>query len=157
MRKLQIMKYGLLAALLAFLVFVYLNNNIKDVPGETLVKTVENLQGISNMQKGDAATLKRYYHLTESDYDTVAFYYAPDTMAVDELLVIKMVDENQTQELKQALEGRISDQKQNFDGYGTSQMGLLNQAELQIDAKYAFLAVSEQAADWKSRYLDLIK
>ncbi|MDD3337968.1 MAG: DUF4358 domain-containing protein [Lachnospiraceae bacterium] len=157
MKKIQIIKYGLLAALLVFLVLVYMNNNIKDVPGETLVKTVENLPGVSQMEKGDAATFKRYYHLAESDYDTVVFYYSPDTMAVDELLVVKMTDENQAQELKQALEGRISDQKQNFDGYGTNQMGLLNQAEVQINGKYAFLAISEQAADWKSQYLELIK
>ncbi len=93
---------------------------------------------------------KRSYGLNAADYDEVLYYVPDNTMSVNEFLIVKCFDTTDTADVVSACEGRIAAQKRSFDGYGTNQTALLNQAELYVSGQYVCLFVSEHAAEWLS-------
>ena len=93
---------------------------------------------------------KRSYGLNAADYEEVLYYVPDNTMSVNEFLIVKCFDSADTADVVSACEERIAAQKRSFDGYGTNQTALLNQAELYVSGRYVCLFVSEHAAEWLS-------
>ena len=93
---------------------------------------------------------KRSYGLNAADYEEVLYYVPDNTMSVNEFLIVKCFDSTDTADVVSACEERIAAQKRSFDGYGTNQTALLNQAELYVSGRYVCLFVSEHAAEWLS-------
>ena len=72
------------------------------------------------MTKGTTQDLKRYYGLNAQDYDGVALYIPNDVMSVNELLIIKLKDESQAEQVEAAAKERLKTQKTSFEGYAPS-------------------------------------
>ncbi|WP_346706579.1 DUF4358 domain-containing protein, partial [Merdimonas faecis] len=79
------------------------------------------------------------------DYDGVALYIPNDVMSVNELLIIKLKDESQAEQVEAAAKERLKTQKTSFEGYGAKQTKLLESAVLDTKGEYVLLAVSENA------------
>lgn len=91
--------------------------------------------------------MKRAFSLSSADYEEY-FYLAPDnTMSVDEAVVILLKDESQKASVKEAFENRLKVQKKNFDGYGTNQTELLENAVIYTKGLYCVFLVGEKAEE----------
>ena len=62
------------------------------------------------------------------DIDGYFFYKAASPMAVEEICIMKANDNDQAAALLESANSHLSSQKQVFEGYGTDQMALLNNA-----------------------------
>ena len=102
------------------------------------------------MEPAQDMRFKRSYGLNAADYEEVLYYVPDNTMSVNEFLIVKCFDPADTDTVVSACEERIAAQKRSFDGYGTNQTALLNQAELYVSGRYVCLFVSEHAAEWLS-------
>ena len=78
-------------------------------------------------------------------------------MDADELLVVKMKDEQQASAVEQAILQRQASQKASFEGYGAQQTALLNGYVLEIKGRYAFYAVSPYSQAWQSLFSEIIR
>lgn len=96
--------------------------------------------------------LKRYYGLNGADYEGVLCYVATTSMSAQELLVIKVKEESQVQEVETAIERRLADRKNDFAGYAPKQVELLEHAEISIRGTYIFLAVSPKASVYRDTF-----
>lgn len=78
-------------------------------------------------------------------------------MEVDELLVVKMKSTDQTETVESAVEKRVEQQKESFEGYGAEQTALLSNHVLEIKGQYVFFGVSKNAQLWESEFIQAIK
>ena len=83
-------------------------------------------------------------------------YIGNNGLSAEEILLIKVNDEKQMNELAAAIKQRMKTRIKDFENYAPDQAQLLREAELIIKGKYIFLAVSENADKYKRVFLKLI-
>lgn len=141
----NILKYLMVLALIAYVAFLVSREGSNDVPVDTIEKNITKVIKTKGMTKGSAQDLKKYYGLNANDYDGMMLYIPNDVMGVDEVLVIKVKDESQTEDVEKAIENRLDTQKKSFEGYGVEQTKLLRSAVTESKGSYTLLAVSKNA------------
>ena len=97
------------------------------------------------MYKRQSQDLKKYYGLNANDYAGTMLYIPDDVMSVNEILVVKVKDKSQVEDVEKAVEERLSTQKKSFEGYGVKQTRLLHSAIDETRGYYILLAVSKDA------------
>lgn len=161
---LNVLKYLMVLVFLAYIVFLVSRESADDVPVKTLQENVMKAGTEEGMTKGTTQDLKRYYGLNAQDYDGVALYIPNDVMSVNELLIIKLKDESQAEQVEAAAKERLKTQKTSFEGYGAKQTKLLESAVLDTKGEYVLLArfrkcgrdgrrISEKFVGEKERYV----
>lgn len=150
-------KISLLVFLAVFLVLLCFSGNYKDKPVFVIEQAMFPTKGISSLTKGSDNDLRRCYGLSAEDYDGYFLYLSESTMAVDELLVVKLKDSSQAAAVEEQIEGRLNSQIDAFDGYGAEQTALLKAHVLERMGNYIFFAVSEEADSWKADFVSCIK
>ena len=80
-----------------------------------------------------------------NDYAGTMLYIPDDVMSVNEILVVKVKDKSQVEDVEKAVEERLSTQKKSFEGYGVKQTRLLHSAIDETRGYYILLAVSKDA------------
>lgn len=142
---LNLLKYLMVLVFLAYIAFLLARESADDVPVKTLQKQIMKVTTEEGMTKGTTQDLKRYYGLNAEDYDGVVLYIPDDVMSVNELLIVKLKDESQADQVEEAAMERLDTQKTSFEGYGAEQTSLLNGAVLEIRGTYVLLTVSADA------------
>lgn len=158
------MKYVLNIAKIALVVFLGLfiflllrENSFTGRDIESVKESLLHKIDVDGMEPADNHQLKKYYGLDSRDYEGAFLYVSRDTMDVRELLVIRVRDKDQLEEVERAVENRKETQKNNFDGYGAEQMKLLEESELSVKGTYLFFAISPNAVDMKKAFYQSLK
>ncbi|MEG0292437.1 MAG: DUF4358 domain-containing protein [Anaerovoracaceae bacterium] len=156
-KKLNIIKVILLILLVGFIFFICADKDIAD-------KNIREIQGemgrdniISSLESCNDRDLLKYYGIPSGNVDGYLFKKAKSPMAVDELLILKLREENQSGAMLDCVYKRIEDQKNNFDGYGVRQTELLSMCKVFAKGKYVFFAVGESADKWEERFNEFME
>ena len=135
-------------ALAAVMLLLLYKKEPADVPLSEVDRVFTDSFPTDGMEPAKDMRFKRSYGLNAADYEEVLYYIPDNTMSVNEFLVVKCFHEADTEAVLRACEARIAAQKRSFDGYGTNQTALLNQAELYSSGRYVCLFISEHASEW---------
>lgn len=121
---------------------------VKDMPLSTVLSEMES-KGVvtSNMKSGGEKELKRFYKLNSNDFQEFLLYLPSSSMNVEEMLIVKVKDKSQTDTVESAIENRVNNQLESFNGYGAEQCALLDDYELKTIGNYVFFCVGKNAAD----------
>lgn len=149
----DIAKYGVLGLLILYIAVLLLQSASSNTPFETIEKAVKGTLDVSGMKQADRQELKRFYGLNADDYENVCFYYTNETMGVEELLLVKVKQEEQMDTIEKAVSERIQTQKKSFDGYGEEQMELLSKAVTKRKGDLYLFVVSDKAQQVQSAFL----
>lgn len=141
----NLLKYLMVVLLIAYVVFLVSRESDNNVSVDTIEKNITKVVKMDGMKKGTSQDLKKYYGLNANDYEGMSLYIPDDVMSVNEMLVIKVKDEGQTEEIEKAVENRVNVQKKNFEGYGVEQTKLIHSAIIDTRGHYVLLAVSKDA------------
>lgn len=141
---LNIGKYGMVLVILVYVVILVVRAG-GDAPFETVEENVMKAVSTEGMEKATTQELKKYYGLNADDYEAVTLYLPNDVMGVNELLLIRLGDKSQEEQVTEAAQKRLDTQKESFEGYGVEQTKTLNSAILEARGNYVLLAVSETA------------
>ena len=114
--------------LIAYLTVLYTSDSAKNVPMEQIAQTMEQDSDITSLNKEARSDLKHYYQTDDRNIDGYFFYKAASPMAVEEICIMKATANTQANTLLENANAHLSGQKQVFEGYGTDQMALLNNA-----------------------------
>jgi hypothetical protein len=87
---------------------------------------------LTKMQEGDNQMIRRLYGLDVSQYEGIVLYYPVTNMGAEELLLVKMNDKSQQEEVRAAIEKRLETQKKSFAGYGVEQTAMLEKSVIDI-------------------------
>ena len=138
-------KYLMVIALIAYVVLLVSGEGDNTVSVDTIQKNIEKSVSLKGMKKGSSQDLKKYYGLNANDYAGTMLYIPDDVMSVNEILVVKVKDKSQVEDVEKAVEERLSTQKKSFEGYGVKQTRLLHSAIDETRGYYILLAVSKDA------------
>ena len=149
-----IAKFILIACLLAFVFFTVASDPISDTPIEEVSQVGVEAMGddTETMDEEDGRAFKRDFGLSANDYEGVVYYAPASNMEATEVLVVKLSDTSQQQELRDAVETRISQQLNTFEGYAPEQAGLMKDAVLDIRGNYVLYAVGPNAPAARSAF-----
>ncbi len=149
-------KSGLVLFLAVYLTVLYTSDSAKNVPMEQITQTLEQNSDISSLNKETRSDLKHYYQTDDRTIDGYFFYKAASPMAVEEICIMKASDNAQANILLESANSHLSSQKQVFEGYGTDQMALLNNAVVGKKGNYVYYMCGADAQDWRTAFLALI-
>lgn len=111
----------------------------------------------ANMLEAENQMVKRLYGLDPVNFEGCMLYYPRTNMDAEELLIIKLKDKSQQEEVKTALEARVQTQKTTFEGYGVEQMDLLNNyCVVDVRGNYALLVVSKTCDAAQAAFQDAL-
>lgn len=131
-------------------------NTSRDVSIDTISQKMENHGVTDGLVSGDANTLKQRFSLNTDMYSEAIVYTSESMMDVSELLIVKTENTTQLEELEDAIEQHLEEQKKKFDGYGTNQSSLLEHAVMIEKGDYFFYGVSDQIEQWEGVFLSCI-
>lgn len=119
----------------------------------TVITKKADLEGMNECGKTELA---RFYGLQEKDLKGFFFYKNPSPMSVDEILIVKSDSKAEANAVLDAMRARFDSQKNIFEGYGTDQIGLLNNAIVATKGNYSFYMCGKNASKWRDLFLSLI-
>lgn len=139
-----------LRILLVVFIAVYIGLTVKGAAPsqtsfETMCKVIAKYQN-KNTQLGNNQAVKRLYKLNPADYEGVLLYQPNSTMNAEEILVIKLKDKSQANDVKNAIEERKKTQLNTFKGYGATQTDLLNKSIIDVQPNYILYVVDGKAS-----------
>ena len=145
-------KYVSLLVLIAFIVWLALFQSGSTKSFEEVSQALqESIDDAELVMKG-SQEFKKYYGLNSADYEGVLFYTSEFSMSAKEVLLVKMKNEHQIEQVKNAIEARLEDRKNSFEGYEPEQVQLLNEAAYVVRGNYIFLAVSPDAEIYRQAF-----
>lgn len=147
----------LVCFLLIYMALIFFRGNSRNVDMQVISKSMAGQCDLEGLQPGDAGTMKRFFGLDSSQYEGYMLYVSDNLMNVDEMLIVKISDTSQLNELEDAVNEHLDGQIRNFHGYGTNQEALLQNAVIQERGKYFFYAVSDRAEQWEEVFLSCIR
>ena len=150
---LEVCKWLLVLALCVFLYFMLSSNRESSADFSTVQEAVLSAADLTPMAEGDNQTIKRLYGLSASDFEGIMLYYPTTNMGAEELLLIKLKDVSQQEDVKSAIESRIETQKKSFDGYGVDQYAMLEKAVIEVQGNYVLLVVAADPAPVHKAFL----
>lgn len=152
-RVLKMIRYGIVLILLLYIGFLFASRGESNAPFISVEHAVVRAADDKEMTKGQTRDLKRLYGLNEKDYEAVSFYYTQATMGVNELLLIRVVDGQDSSEVEAAIRTRKETQLDNFEGYGAEQVKLLNNAVIKTRGNYVLFVVSPKAEEVEKAFI----
>lgn len=149
-------KTGMVLFLAAYLMLIYMSDNAKNIPIDRIAASMEADSTITLLQKRERTDLKRFYQINDGDTDGYLFYKAVSPMSVEEILIVKAANKSQANAFLENAESHLASQKRVFEGYGTDQMALLNDAVVETRGNYVYYMCGPDAASWRKIFLSLI-
>ena len=137
------LKYLLVAALAVLLLSQIRGNRTSSTPFEEMQSAVLAAADLTPMQEGENQMLRRIYQMDPESYEGVLLYYPASSMAVEEILLVKMSSTAQQDAVRQMMEDRVQSQIDVFAGYGPEQVAMLERAIIEVRGNYALLVVAE--------------
>ena len=152
-----ILKWVLLALMAGFVLFGALSRGTGSrTPYHQVEEAVLDGLDLSRMTPGDNQMIRRLYGLDPADYEGVTLYYPSTNMGTDELLLVKLSDTAQQEDVKTAMEQRIQSQMDVFEGYAPAQYAALEQGIVEVRGNYLLLIVSEQQESVRQAFLSAL-
>ena len=108
-------------------------------------------------EKSPERVLKKNFGFNASDFDGVVLYSPISNMDAEELLIVKLADEEQADELIEAIETRVASQMNIYDGYAPEQYNLCQNAIIDQQGNYILYVVHENAVNIDSIFRAALK
>ena len=144
----EVLRWAAVAAMVVYLVVLLAAEPLSNASFESVAEAVTSQLDLTNMQQGENQMVKRLYGLDPSAYEGCILYYPATNMDAEELLLIKLKDTQQQEAVRSAMQTRVENQKNTFEGYGVQQYDLLSNAcILEVKGNYALLVVSKSCDD----------
>ena len=148
----EVAKYVVMAVIIVYIVLLMIYASGSTRSFNEIEKAVESVLDTDNLKKAEGQGLKRYYGLNSADYEGVMLYTSESSMSAEEVLLIKVKNEGQRKRVKEAVEKRLANRKNDFEGYAPKEVQLLEQSQLTVRGKFLFLAIAPRAAEYKDTF-----
>lgn len=153
---LEAAKWVSVILLLVFMFFQLSSMRTSSTDFDTMKNTVLESADLTPMVEADAQSLKRLYGLDGNDFEGVMLYYPTTNMGAEEILLVKLTDTSQQEAVKTAMETRIANQMNSFDGYGITQYEMLEKAVVEVQGNYLLMVVAADPAPVRQAFLDAL-
>ena len=153
----EIARWSAAVAAVISLIWMFGGNTVSNAdPAEVAEAVVETID-MENMLEADNQLIKRFYGLDPASFEGCILYYPTTNMMAEEVLIVKLKDMSQQEQVRAAIEQRIETQKTTFEGYGVEQFELLtNNAVVEIRGNFVLFVVNANSAEAQKAFLKAI-
>ena len=100
-----------------------------------------------NCQKIGKNKIKEEFGIDFEEIDSFIYYASDAIMTVDELMIIKLVENAKADNIIEKIEKRVNEKQILFEGYAPEQSALLKNYDLSYTDGFIFYCVSENSTD----------
>lgn len=154
--KFDILQFLIMAGLLVFMILMLTAGNSKEVPMSEIAAKMEAIPSVSELTKKELSDAAKTFSFDQALIDEGIYYRVDDIMNVNELLILRVEEEENRQQVMEAVQQYLKEKTDSFDGYGTNQFGLLSAAVTTEKGTYFFFGVSEEVLEWESTFLKTV-
>ena len=155
-RRYALVKWGLLAALVAYVLLVVGMNAARNVDFSVIRSAMAAAPGVAGLKTLDENGFQERLDIAPDGCEGWLMAGSEDIMDVSELMIAKG-DESALDGLESAVQRRLEAQLAVFRSYGVNQKDLLEGARVLRRGDYLFYAVGEQADRWEDAFLACIR
>ncbi len=139
------LRFFMVILLIGVLIFTQVRKTESNTPiADVAAQTTSELD-MSSLKESSNRMFKKFYGLDASDYDAVVLYSAISSMDVDEILIVKLKDSDQEEDLTSAINDRKETLENSFKNYGVDQYALLTSSILDVQQNYLLYVVHPEA------------
>lgn len=109
--------------------------------GASIERTVD----LSDMTRGDANRLRKFYDIEATELANFVLYTASSNVRADELLIVKVNDPGEIANITERVHRRIAVQTSKFQNYRPEEYYLIEKHVLSSKGPFVFFAVSQDA------------
>ena len=132
--------------LVLFIVFISSESKISTKSAEEVFESVSKTFDISALSKQKNKKFSEEFSLPFEKYESVLYYASSSIMEVRELLIVKLRDTADKDELFAAVEKRTEEKTKLFEGYAPNEAELLKNYILTEKDGFVFFAVCDDTA-----------
>lgn len=147
-----IMKYVAFVLIIAFVVLLMMYVSGSSRPYEEVRQSVESALDKDSLTEQNMTAFKRNFNLNAADYVGVMYYSTGANISAEEVLLVKVKNDSQIQEVTAAVEQRIESRKNDFEGYAPDEVRLLENARQSVRGNYIFYVCSPKADEYMSAF-----
>ncbi|MBQ6622144.1 MAG: DUF4358 domain-containing protein [Mogibacterium sp.] len=146
----------LVAVLAAFLCLVYSRAGAEDVAVSGIDEQLRASTEVTALQECSARELLQFLDIDAGSYDSFVYYKSGEALGVEELLVLKARDKEDLSPARDAVQTRIDDQIQAFEGYGPEQVKMLKNAVVILRGNFLFYCVAPDTAPYEEVFRNAV-
>ena len=141
----QIISIAMVAALALVIILFLAQGGGSRKPISEVSPKAEALFSNDKSQKSSERLLKKYYGLNPEEYDGVVLYFPITNMDAEEMLIIRLADPAQAEEVVNAIRERNLSQCNVYEGYAPEQFALCENAVIDVQGNYILYVVHGDA------------
>ncbi|MBQ1407195.1 MAG: DUF4358 domain-containing protein [Eubacterium sp.] len=151
-----IVKIILTAVLAVFLTAVYRSSSTTDIPVSVIEAELKGLPAVSGMQQCGTREVLHFLEIDTTSLDSFAYYKSTQALGVDEIFIVKAVEKEDLESVRDAVEDRIASQIKTFESYGPEQTARLKHAIVTIRGKYLLYCTAENPDEIEEVFLNAL-
>jgi cytidylate kinase len=110
-----------------------------------VIDKVKQSEDLTQMKEGDAEKLKKLYGIDSAKLDGFALYTASSNIKADELLVVKVKDTKDIDDVKSKITDRVEKQSQSFKDYLPDEYSLIEKHVLKDTGDFILFDISKNS------------
>ncbi|GAA0389898.1 hypothetical protein GCM10008933_20970 [Paenibacillus motobuensis] len=115
---------------------------------------IEQAVSLKDMKEGDQNKLQKLYKIDAESVEDFILYTSTSNVRADELVIIKLKDPSQAENVKEKITQRIDAQKIKFKDYRPDEYFLVEHHVLKTKGAFVFFAVSKEADQMERAFDD---
>jgi len=153
----EIARWSAAVAAVISLIWMFGGNTVSSADPMEVAEAVVETIDMENMLEADNQLIKRFYGLDPASFEGCILYDPATNMVAEEILIVKLKDMSQQEQVRAAIEQRIETQKTTFEGYGVEQFELLtNNAVVEVRGNFVLFVVNANSAEAQKAFLKAI-
>ena len=153
----EIARWSAAVAAVISLIWMFGGNTVSNADPLDVAEAVIETIDMENMLEADNQLIKRFYGLDPASFEGCILYYPTTNMMAEEVLIVKLKDMGQQEQVRAAIEKRLQTQKTTFEGYGVEQFEMLeNNSVVEVRGNYILFVVNNNSAEALKAFLKAI-
>ena len=140
-----------------FIFFMSGNDSYSDKTVDEVFEFLPQSEEFRKLEKFGENKIKEEFGIDFSVVDSFVYYASDSIMTVDELMIIKLVENVKAEDTIEKIEKRVKDKQILFEGYAPEQSALLKNYDLSYSDGFIFYCVSENSTDAMIYFLESLK
>lgn len=150
----EIARWAVVLLALVYLVSMFGGNTASSADAADVAAAVVQTIDMTNMVEAENQMVKRLYGLDPAAFESCILYYPTTNMMAEELLIVKLSDMSQQEQVRAAAEARLATQKTTFEGYGVEQFDMLtNDSIIEVRGNFVLFVVNPNCEEARKAFL----
>ena len=145
----SIARYIIVALIVVYIVCLLIFTSGSSKSFEKVAGPVEGAINKETMVKQKELDIKKLYGLNESEYDGVMLYVSSNNLSAEEVLLLKVKDKDQLDDVRKAIDKRLESRMNDFKGYAPEEEAYIDNAVVSFRGDYVFVSIGVDAEKLK--------